>query len=66
MPRIPGSGRFTAVKQIQLEPETVDRVEQLVERDPVRHPSFSHVAREAFDIALPKLEEDSDVDEGAC
>lgn len=58
-----GPGRFIAKKQIQLEPETVDRVEQLVERDPVKHPSFSHVAREAFDIALPKLEGETEAEE---
>lgn len=46
------------MKQIQLEPKTVERVEQIVERDPVRHPSFAHVAREALDMALPKLEEE--------
>lgn len=51
-----GSGRFTETKQIQIEPSMVERIETIVDRDPIRHPTFSHTIREAVEIGVPVIE----------
>lgn len=56
MGRMKGSGRFTEKVQVQVEPTMRERVEDIVERDSVHHPSFSHVVRESLEGHVPTIE----------